>query len=60
MITRFDLGGHTPIWWTDLEANQWHVLTAVLPYDGTMDQFELLPTDEAGTVYIDYLRVSYM
>ncbi len=60
LITRFDLGGHTPIWWTNLAANQWHVLTAVLPSSGTIDQLELVPTDEAGTVYIDYIRVNYM
>jgi hypothetical protein len=60
LITRFDLAGHGPMQWADVTANSWHVLTAALPSAGTIDQLELMPTDKAGTVYIDYIRVIYM
>lgn len=60
LVTRFDLADHPAIEWNNKAANQWHYLTATLPSSGTIDQLELEPTDKAGKVYIDYIRVNYL
>ncbi len=60
LVTRFDLAGHSAVWQNSIPANEWVVLNFTLPSSGTIDQLELVPTDRAGTVEIDYIEIVYI
>jgi len=57
-VTRFDVGAHGDLWANSLTANQWITVSFNLPsLSYPIDQFELVPTDKAGTVEIDSIAV---